>query len=46
MKRDIYHGFPISIDKMALKHGKQVKIIGGDGIERIKITLPGALNGK
>ena len=46
MDRDIYHGFPSLIDDIALKHGVQKTIQGGDGVMRTKVTLPGSINGK
>jgi len=46
IESDIYHGFPSIIDEMAINYGKKEKIIGGDGIERTRIILPGAINGK
>jgi hypothetical protein len=42
---DLDHNFPSSIDKQA-GEGKISTIIGGDGIERTKVELPGTINGK
>ncbi|MCC5959790.1 MAG: RHS repeat-associated core domain-containing protein [Rhodobacteraceae bacterium] len=43
--RDLDHNFPSIIDNHADAANIRT-IVGGDGIERIKIELPGAINGK
>jgi hypothetical protein len=39
-----FHGYPTSIDGFA-GFGKKTEIIGGDGIKRLKIELPGSYRG-
>ena len=43
--KDLDHNFPSLIDQKA-DAGNVKKIIGGDGIERTKVELPGNINGK
>ena len=46
MLEDIRHGFPSMIDDIAAQSGKVGKIVGDDGVERIIVELPGAINGE
>jgi hypothetical protein len=45
MKSDIYHGFSPYVDNFA-GLGKRAEIVGGDGIKRLKVELPGGWAGK
>jgi len=40
-----YHGFPQSIDAFS-GSGTVTSIVGGDGVTRLKLTIPGAYNGQ
>ena len=42
---DLDHNFPSLIDKLA-DGAKTKKITGGDGVDRVKVELPGSINGK
>lgn len=42
---DEYHGFPESVDAFGAD-GTQSEIVGGDGITRTKIQIPGDIWGK
>ena len=45
MTQDINHGFPTMIDDIVGTYGKVGNIVGGDGIKRTVVELPGAING-
>lgn len=45
MLNNDYHSFPEPVTAFE-KDGKVIKIIGGDGIKRSKLTIPGWYRGK
>jgi RHS repeat-associated protein len=45
MKQSDNHGFPLSVDKFA-SYGKVSTITGGDGVTRLRLSIPGVYKGK
>ncbi|MET3559276.1 hypothetical protein ABID29_002426 [Streptococcus rupicaprae] len=45
MKQGDFHSFPETVDSFGAD-GKVTKILGGDGIARIKVEIPGSYKGR